>query len=207
MADIAEKFKGIPSTCAADATGGTASMDPSVKPVCEEYTVCGRAFTVKMPAGDNTAVLRAIREAGAGDILVIDSGGQTGKSIAGEFVIGLARALRLGGIVTDGSVRDIAGVKKTGFPVFCAGITPSASVKNGGGRVGLPVKCGGVTVAPGDIIIGDADGVVAVPLEDCEKFLALARAKMDSDEARAEKFLKDAGTAKQYLDELSGAGE
>lgn len=207
MTDITDKFKGIPSTCAADAAGGAGGMDPSVKPLREEYTVCGRAFTAKMPAGDNTAVLRAIRAARAGDILVIDAGGQTGRAVAGEFVVGLALALGLGGVVTDGSIRDIAGIKKTGFPVFCVGATPSASAKNGGGSIGLPVKCGGVTIKPGDIIIGDADGIVAVPLEDAEKFLGLALAKMASDEARAEKFLKDAGSAGKYLDELFGAGE
>lgn len=205
MTDIVDKFRGIPSTCAADATGGDSSMDPSVKPLREEYTVCGRAFTVKMSPGDNTAVLRAIRNAGVGDILVIGSDGQTGRSVAGEFVVGMAQTLGLGGLVTDGSIRDIAGIKKTGFPVFCRGATPSASVKKGGGSVDLPVKCGNITVKPGDIIIGDADGVVAVPREDAERFLELARKKMDNDEARAERFLVDADSARKYLDELFGA--
>ena len=126
MEAILERYKKVPSTCAADATEGLNNMDTAIKPLDERWTVCGRAFTVKMPAGDNMMVLRAISEAKPGDILVIDSNGYTSRSVAGEFVVGLARTLGLGGMVVDGSVRDAMNIKASGFPVFCRPATASA---------------------------------------------------------------------------------
>lgn len=140
-------------------------MHPSIKPLKEEYILSGRAFTVKMPVGDNAAVLKAIRTAKPGDILVIDAKGDEYRAIAGDFVVGMAKTLELGGIVADGVIRDMKGIKELDFPVFCKGTTVAASGKAGVGELNVPISCGGVSVKPGDIIVGDADGVVVVPME------------------------------------------
>ena len=202
MKDIITCFKVIPSTCAADATSGLNNMDTAIKPLKEEYTVCGRAVTVKMPAGDNLSVLRAISNAQPGDILVIDSKGYTSRAVAGDFVVGLAQVLDLGGMVVDGSIRDIVSIKKSGFPVFCKAATSSASTKNGGGSVNVPISCGGVSVNPGDIILGDADGVVVIPQDREEEMFVAAEAKLLKDKQRADTVLQSPATAKKYLEQL-----
>lgn len=207
MNDIIAKFKSIPSTCVADATNGMSNMDTAIKPLKEEYVVCGRAFTVKMPAGDNMQVLRAIKEAQPGDILIIDSKGYTSRSAAGEFVVGLAKILGLGGMVVDGSIRDIINIKSLNFPVFCKGTTASASIKGGCGQISVAISCGGVNVRPGDVIIGDADGVVVVPQEEEKEVFELAQKKMISDQIRAKKFLASPESARTYLDELFKSAE
>jgi len=99
----------------------------------------------------------------------VDAKGYDYNAIAGHFVIGMAKTLGLAGIVADGTIRDIAGIKDLDFPVFCKGTTAAASGRGGIGEVDVSVSCGGVIVNPRDIIVGDADGVVAVPLEQAEK--------------------------------------
>lgn len=202
MEAIIAKFKNVPSTCAADATDGLNNLDIAIKPLKEEYMVCGRAVTVKMPAGDNMAVLRAIHAAKPGDVLVIDSKGYTSRSVAGDFVVGLAQILGLGGMVVDGSIRDVVSIKNSGFPVFCRASTSSASVKSGGGQINVPIACGGVAVNPGDIIVGDADGIVVIPQEREQEVLQAAQNKLQKDQQRAERVLCSPAAARKYLDEL-----
>ena len=196
-----ERFAKLPATCVADGLGGGNSLDWRIKPLREEYTLCGRALTVDMPAGDNDAVLRAIAHAEPGRVLVIDAKGYGQRAVAGEFVIGMARRMGLAGVVVDGCIRDVVGIKTLNFPVFCKGSTPSASVKAGEGSVNVPISCGGVVVRPGDIIAGDADGVVCVPQDREEAVLAAAERKLAKDDARAAEYLKDNESVRRYFAE------
>lgn len=195
-------FNEIPTTCISDCNQGLNNMDASIKPLKEEYKIAGRAFTVKMPVGDNLTVLRAMREAKPGDILVIDAKGDTYRAIAGDFIIGLAQTLGIQGIVTDGVVRDIVGIKELNFPVFCKGTTVAASGKAGWGEVNVPISCGGTIVNPGDIIVGDADGVVVVQSEKEQEVLKKAIEKLEFDIKRSEKVSGKIEEAKKYLDEM-----
>jgi 4-hydroxy-4-methyl-2-oxoglutarate aldolase len=195
-------FNEIPTTCISDCNQGLNNMDASIKPLKEEYKIAGRAFTVKMPVGDNLAVLRAMREAKPGDILVIDAKGDTYRAIAGDFIIGLAQTLGIQGIVTDGVVRDIVGIKELNFPVFCKGTTVAASGKAGWGEVNVPISCGGTIVNPGDFIVGDADGVVVVQSEKEQEVLKKAIEKLEFDIKRSEKVSGKIEEAKKYLDEM-----
>ncbi len=204
MEEIIAKIQKVPSTCVADATDGMNNMDTAIKPLKAGYKVCGRAVTVKMPAGDNSAVLRAIRAAKQGDILVIDSKGYTSRAVAGDFVAGLAQILGLGGMVVDGSIRDAIGIGNIGFPVFCRSVTSSASTKNDGGEINVPIVCGGVAVNPGDIVVGDDDGVVIVPKDREQEILLAAEKKLLKDQERAEAVLQSPDTARDYLDKLLG---
>ncbi|HEX2912003.1 MAG TPA: RraA family protein [Chloroflexia bacterium] len=191
----------IPTTSLSDAMQGLNNLDPVIKPLKEEYKIAGRAFTVKMPVGDNSAVLKALREAQPGDILVVDAKGDMYRAIAGDFVVGLAQTLGLGGIVVDGVVRDVVAIKQLNFPVFCRGTTVAASGKFGTGEINLPISCGGVSVQPGDLIVGDADGVVVVPRASEHEILKKALDKLAKDEARASKYSGTAETARKYLEE------
>jgi 4-hydroxy-4-methyl-2-oxoglutarate aldolase len=202
MNEIVAAFEEIPTTCISDTMQGLNNMDPSIKPLKEEYRVAGRAYTVKMPVGDNECVLRAIREAKPGDILVVDAKGDTYRTIAGDFIIGLAQTLGIKGIVTDGVIRDIIGIKKLNFPVFCKGTTVAASAKAGWGQVNVPISCGGTSVNPGDIIVADADGVVVIPKEIEEDVLKKAKEKLIFDQEREDKISGNPEAIRNYLDSM-----
>lgn len=202
MQDIIQQFYEIPATCVSDAMEGLHNIDPAIKPLRQEYKICGRAFTVKMPAGDNMVLLRAIREAKQGDILVVDAKGYLYAAAAGDFVVGLAHILGIGGMVIDGTVRDIVSISEMRFPVFCKGGTLACSKKHGIGEINVPVSCGGMTVYPGDIIVGDADGVAVIPKDRGNIVLQGARDKLKKDQLRAKEVLGSPEAAAKWLDAL-----
>ncbi|MFP7226321.1 RraA family protein [Priestia filamentosa] len=197
---IENKFQEVSTTCVSDAMEGLNNLDSSIKPLQDKYKVMGRAFTVKMPVGDNLIFLRAIREARLGDILVVDAKGDTYRAIAGDFIVGMAKTLGIKGIVVDGVIRDLEGIKRLDFPVFCKGTTVAASGKAGNGELNVPISCGGVTISPGDLIIGDGDGVVVVPQAMEREVLDKALDKLALDIKREEKVSGDREEVIKYLD-------
>lgn len=197
-----KQFYDLPTTCISDALNGMNNLDPSIKPLQDSYKVAGRAFTVKIPAGDNTMVLKAIKEASPGDVLVVDAKGESYRAVAGDFVVSLAQKLGIAGFIVDGVIRDLIGVRSLNFPVFSKGTTVAASFKNGAGEINVPISCGGVSITPGDIIIGDADGVVVIPQADAEKVLEKALSKLKKDEQREASALQDEASARKYLEDL-----
>lgn len=207
MDEIVHAYEKLPTTCISDPMQGLNNMDSTIKPLKEEYHIAGRAFTVKLPVGDNSTYLRALYDAKPGDILVIDAKGDTYRAVAGDFMAGLAQTLGLKGIVADGVIRDIVGIKKLNFPVFCKGTTVAASNKSGWGEVNVPISCGGVTVHPGDIIVADADGVVVVPQQVEGKILTKAIEKLQKDEDREAKIAGNPEAIRKYLADLLGEVE
>ena len=189
MGNLDQRFKSLPTTAISDATGGHTNMNARIKPLADHFKIAGRAITVRLPDGENGAVLEAIRGAEQGDILVIDAKGNTNRAVAGDFVISLAKGMGIQGFVVDGVIRDIAAIRALDFPVFSLGTTVAAGNKHGGGVVNVPISVGGVTVQPGDYIIGDIDGVIVVPLEDAERIIHGAEAKVIKDEAREKEAL------------------
>lgn len=184
MTKVEVSFKHLPTTAISDATGGHTNLRSDIKPLADHFKIAGRAVTVRLPDGENGAVLEAIRAANEGDILVIDAKGNTNRAVAGDFVISLAKGIGVQGFVVDGVIRDIAAIRELDFPVFSLGTTVAAGNKNGGGQVNVPIAIGGVTVQPGDYIIGDVDGVLVVPQQDAERIVVAAEAKVEKDEAR-----------------------
>ncbi len=118
MDSIIQQFRMIPTTAVSDALKGMNNLEGIIKPLKEEYKIAGRAYTVKLPVGDNVMLLKSLKEAKPGDILVVDSKGDTYRAIAGDFVVGMMKTLELGGLVVDGVIRDIIDIKKLNFPVF-----------------------------------------------------------------------------------------
>ncbi|MGE7676381.1 RraA family protein [Lysinibacillus sp. NPDC094403] len=186
MTKVEVSFKHLPTTAVSDATGGHTNLRSDIKPLADHYKIAGRAVTVRLPDGENGAVLEAIRAAREGDILVIDAKGNTNRAVAGDFVLSLAKGIGIQGFVVDGVIRDIAAIRELDFPVFSLGTTVAAGNKNGGGEVNVPIAIGGVAVNPDDYIIGDMDGVVVVPQNDAERIVAAAEAKIQKDEIRAQ---------------------
>jgi 4-hydroxy-4-methyl-2-oxoglutarate aldolase len=202
LENIIKEFLSVPTTCISDAMDGLNNFHPSIKPLKEAYKVAGRAFTVKIPVGENLSVLEAISKAKPGDILVVDAKGDQYRAVAGDFVLGMAQTLGIGGLVVDGVIRDIVGVKELNFPVFSRGTTVAASGKTGLGEVNVPISCGGVPVIPGDIIVGDADGVVVIPQALEQEILLKSIEKMKKDEIREASISGNPEAIRKHLDQL-----
>ncbi|EHS54880.1 MULTISPECIES: RraA family protein [Paenibacillus] len=206
MSSIDQPFKELPTTSISDVLGGLTNLDYDIKPIHGHCKIAGRAFTVTIPAGDNLAVLRAIREANPDDVLVIDAKGDTSRAVAGDFVAGLAQTLGLQGIVVDGVIRDIEGVRTLNFPIFSRGTTIASGSKYGGGKTNVPVSVGGVSIQPGDWIIGDVDGVVVVPQGMEQQVAEEARLKYVQDQRRETEVSGNKEAALRYLDKVLGLG-
>jgi len=163
-ADQVTAFAGVPTGYAVDAMSGRGALDYRIKPVSPASSVLvGVALTCQCGPADNLALFAALAVAQPGDILIAATDGFTATAVTGDLLVGMAKNRGIRGVVTDGLVRDIAGILAVGLPVYCAGITANSPVRNGPGTVGLPIVLGGVTVASGDLVIGDNDGIVIVP--------------------------------------------
>lgn len=204
MEKEAKEYVFLPTTCVSDAQNGLKNMHTNIKPLLEKYKICGPAHTVSVQANDNLAVLKGIRTAKSGDILVVDAKGHDYNCQVGDFVVGMAKVLGVAGIVMDGHIRDIVGVKAVELPVFCTGTTVAAGGKAGVGEVGGTIACGGVAVNEGDMIVGDADGVVVVPADKAKDVFALAAEKESKDAERAARILQDADSVRRHLDQVLG---
>ena len=172
---VVQGFQGAATGNVCDAMGRFGALDYRIKPIGPGMRCSGVATTVKARPCDNLVIWKAIELAQPGDILVIATGGYTLSATWGDITARVARARGLGGVVTDGAVRDLEGILEVGLPVFAVGVTPNSPFKDGQGELNVPVACGGVTIHPGDILVGDADGVVCVPRTEAPAVLAELR--------------------------------
>ncbi|SDJ02468.1 RraA family protein [Natribacillus halophilus] len=195
-----DEFANLPTTPVSDGLDGKNHMDIGIKPLSDDWHVYGRAFTVDAPAGENISLLEGIYNARPGDVLIVDGKGWTANALAGDFVIGLAKTLDLHGVVIDGVIRDIADIRELDFPVFSRGSTTAASKKTAEGTIGQPVTVGGVEVNTGDIIVGDVDGVVAVPAAQAAEVAEKAKARIEKDEKREADYGGSPEKAREYID-------
>ena len=165
-------FAGVPTGYLVDAMGGSGCLDYRIKPLVERSKVMvGTAMTCHAGPADNLALFGALDAAHAGDILVCATDSHTGTALVGDLLLGMALNRGVAGLVTDGLVRDIVGILKVDLPVYCAGVTANSPARNGPGTVGLPIVLGGLKIDAGDIIVGDRDGVVVVPLTEATAVL------------------------------------
>jgi RraA family protein len=164
-----------------------------LRPMHRKGTLAGPAFTVRTAPGDNLLVHKALDLARPGDVIVVDAGGFVGNAIIGELMATHARQRGIAGIVIWGAIRDSAEIAAADFPVYAVGVTHRGPYKNGPGEINVPVVIGQMPVRPGDIMIGDADGLVAIAPGDGERVLASARGILAKETAAMQSFL--AGTA------------
>lgn len=158
---------------------------------CSAGTMAGTAVTVRVSHGDNLAVLRAFEYCRPGDVMVIDGGGDTEQAILGGIMSLHARQIGLAGLVVDGAVRDVAEIRRRDFPVFARGHVHRGPYKDGPGEINVPVCIGGMIVMPGDIVIGDEDGLLAFPQEEAETLIAKAQAQQAKEEATIQAILEN----------------
>ena len=167
-----EAFRGLQTGFVVDALGGRGALDGRIKPIGGTQAFCGIAVPCDAGPADNLAAFGALHLAQAGDVIVCATDAFENTAVTGDLLLGMMKNRGVVAFVTDGFVRDLAGIRSVGLPCFAAGLTPNSPARNGPGTVGLPVVVGGVTVAPGDIILGDEDGVVVVPFARIDETLA-----------------------------------
>lgn len=159
-------------------------MEASMMPIDENTKIVGTACTVETQDGDNFPIHVAIYQSKPGYILVVDGKGYTKAAYIGDLMGGASKAIGLNGIVIDGMVRDKIGLREMKMPVYAKGFMQKGPSKVGPGKLNSPIMCAGVNVNPGDLVVGDADGVTVVPRERIEEVLDLAEKKMNYEVKR-----------------------
>lgn len=205
--EVVEGLAQLESSYVTDAMNRFGGLDGNIRPAHPSMRLCGPAVTVRVPPGDNLMVYKAFEVAQPGDVLVIEARGFTSVSQWGDLTSMMGKGLGLAGMVTDGSLRDLKGILEVGFPVFARDyFVPNGALKDGPGEVNVPVAVGGVPVLPGDIIVGDHNGVVVVPHLDAEAVLAKARAVAEYERHKMEEFARGEFIPTWLADELARKG-
>ena len=156
------RFRHLPTAIISDSMSRLSAGGARLRPI-GRVPFCGTALTVKTAPGDNLFPHKALDMARAGDVIVIDAGGDVTNAIVGERMIRLAEKASIAGLVVNGAVRDLAALREAAVPVFAAGVTHRGPYKNGPGEINYPVAIDGMVVCPGDVIVGDDDGLICVP--------------------------------------------
>jgi len=190
----------------ADVAGRRGTLNGRIKPLSPTMKVAGPAITVEVRPGDNLAIHAALAIAKPGDVIVVDGKGDQTCALIGEIMATQAHATGIAGFVIDAAVRDSHELANGEFPVFSAGLNPCGPTKSVAGRVNASISAGGTTVNPGDLIVGDADGVVVIARNDVPKILELAQKKVDA-EAKRIAAIKSGDTRATWLEkELRAVG-
>lgn len=180
-ADLVAAFLALDTATVYESNDKQGAMDRSVRPIFSGLQLCGTALTVQCQPADNLTLHAAIALAQPGDVIVADVGGYLDAGHWGEITTVAAQARGVAGLVINGGVRDIAAIRKRGFALFAAAVCMKATVKQVPGRINHPIICGGVEVQPGDLVLGDDDGVVIVAQERVASVLKAACAKADAE--------------------------
>lgn len=198
---LVEAFAKIPSAIISDNLNRMVAAGPSVRPMHKEGTLAGTALTVKTRPGDNLMIHKATDIAQPGDVIVVDAGGDLTNALIGELIISHARSRGVVGFVVNGAVRDMDVIAVDDYPVYGAGVSHRGPYKDGPGEVNVPIALDGMVIAPGDIVIGDLDGVVCIPREEAESVLAASRAQQEK-EAGIQAAIAGAGWDRAWVDEI-----
>lgn len=191
-----------------EAQGAIGAMASEIKPIVPDMRILGPALTVEIPPGDNLAIHLAVAQAKPGEILVVSAQGFKECGVWGDILTLAAKYKQIGGVVIDGSVRDLDGIIALGLPVFARGVSVKAPIKFGKGRINVPVVCGGVVVRPHDIVTGDRDGVIVSTPESLEEVLAGCVARETKENAMREGIVHGQTTIELLsLGNLCGASE
>ena len=178
-AGVVQAFKAIPVAAIGDAMSrNVGAIGLRQYHARLEAVLCGPAVTVRVRPGDNLMIHKALMMVQPGDVLVIDGGGDVSQALVGGLMRTTCLARGLGGLVIDGAIRDLCEWAQDGMPIFARGHTHRGPSKDGPGEINVPVACAGLAVLPGDLIVGDADGVIAVPAAEAAEVLRRSQAHL-----------------------------
>jgi 4-hydroxy-4-methyl-2-oxoglutarate aldolase len=181
---VVEQARKFPSSIFADVAGRRGALHGRISPLAPTMAFAGPALTVDVRPGDNLMIHAALALAQPGDVIVIDGKGDLTSALMGEIMCHQAAALGVAAVVIDGAVRDAESIRAMGYPMFAAGLNPNGPTKSVSGRVNHPISIGGVTVRPGDLVVGDCDGVTVIEREKAAALLPLAAQKVASETKR-----------------------
>ena len=199
---LVELFRGIPVANIDDCMNRTAAACGAIRPL-NKTPLLGNAFTVKVAQGDNLMFHKALDMAQPGDVIVIDAGGYEGRAIFGSLMINYCRVRGIAGVIVDGAVRDMEELAEmTDIAVYARAVTPDGPYKNGPGQIGTPISFGGQPVNPGDIVVGDGDGIVFIKPEQAVELSKKARGVVEKEAAILDKILKEHSYVRPWVDEF-----
>jgi RraA family protein len=181
VVEAARKFQ---ASILADVAGRRGTLGGRIQPLAKTMKVAGPAFTVEVRPGDNLMIHAALALAQPGDVIIVDGKGDLSCALTGALMAAHAQKAGIAGFIIDGAVRDTDDCARGSFPVFAAGANPNGPLKNSAGRINWPISVAGTTVNPGDLVVGDADGVVILPRELAAGIVSGAQAKVDAEDAR-----------------------
>lgn len=200
-ARLLEALRPLPTSNISDNMARHYGAACGLRPYHRGAKMIGTAFTVKTRSGDNLMTHKAIDMAAPGDVILVDAGGTLDHAIIGEIMTSIAARRGVAGIVIDGAIRDSDAIAAGDFPVYARGVTHRGPYKDGPGEINVTITIDGMVVNPGDLIVGDADGVLAIPQAEAEAIIALAAAQ----KAREDKTLAEiaAGTLdRSWVDKM-----
>ena len=195
---LVKAFQNIPVANIADCMNRMSCLDSYMIPV-NSAPLLGVAFTVKTTGGDNLFVHKALDMAAPGDVIVVADGGDN-RATLGEIIVSYAKSRGLSGFVIDGCIRDRDAIRKMDVPVYCRGFTPNGPYKNGPGEINYPVSCAGQVIFPGDILVGDGDGVVVIRPDEAGPILQQALAVVEKEKKMLDDILAGRPTDRTWVD-------
>ena len=200
--ELVESFKDMPVANIDDCMSRTAAVDSAIKPVGYKGQLLGTAFTVKVAQGDNLMFHAAMDMAKPGDVIVIDADGFTERAIFGELMSTYCKTRGIKGIVCDGAIRDYGGLAAMeDFRVYARSASPNGPYKNGPGEINVPVVIGGVIVHPGDIVVGDDDGVLFIHPDEAEALCEATKAVEHKEAGIMEHIINDGTYIRPWVDD------
>ena len=180
--EVVAGFAKLPVANVSDSMSRLTAGGAQLRPMHGGGVLAGPALTVKAPPGDNLMLHKAIALAEPGDVIVMDAGGDLTNALMGEMMLMQATARGVAGVVINGAIRDAAYLRAQHVPVFAVGVTHRGPYKNGPGEINVPIAIGGMVIEPGDLVIGDDDGVLCVPFDQTEAVFKAATAKFDAEQ-------------------------
>jgi RraA family protein len=183
-ARIVEEASKYPSSILADVAGRRGALSGRIAALAPTMRFAGPAVTVEVRPGDNLMIHAALALVKPGDVVLVDGKGDLSSALMGEIMCQQAVALGVAAVVIDGAVRDAQAIRELGFPMYAAGLNPNGPTKFVPGRVNHPISIGGVTVHPGDLVVGDGDGVTVIERDQAAALLPLAAEKLAMETKR-----------------------
>lgn len=196
--DLVEAIREFPTATVCEAYGGKGALFHFIKAIQRGMKLCGPAIPVAVRPGDNVIVHKAIYVAQPGDVLVINTSSFLEAGFWGGIMTEAAQQRQIAGLVTDGAVRDTDEIIQMGFPVFCQGISIKGTTKTCLGTINQPIQFAGVIIQPGDLIIGDSDGVVVVAREDVAGVIETANRREEKEKTISSQLRQGKSTLELY---------
>lgn len=205
--EVVKQASQYASSIFADVAGRRGGLHGRIAPLSQKSKFCGPAITVEVRPGDNLMIHAAMALAKPGDVIIVDGKGDQNSALMGAIMVNQCIALGVAAVVLDAAARDAEEIIETGFPMYSVGLNPNGPTKFVPGRVNHPIQCGGVTVCPGDLVIGDADGVVVIEREKAPALIEEAGKKVAAERKRIEGIKSGEALRPSWLDDaLRAAG-